>query len=363
MLGPALVPVGRTEVLFEGRRLTFFAGNDYHRLATEPEVVQALSTAAARFGISAAGSRVTTANHPLLLELEAALADFLGSEAVALCASGYLSNTAALQAVARGVDRVLLEAGAHTSLVEAAAQAGLPLERFRSRDPASLADHLTRGGRAVIMCDGVAPSTGHLAPLADYAEMAARHGASIIVDDAHGAGVLGERGRGTPDETGVPGVIRTGTLSKAFGCSGGFVAGPEPVIAALRERSTAFIGATPMALPLAGAALAAVRVLTREPERIALLCRRAQALKQRARDLGFEPAPGSAPILSISLPSAEAVGRFHAHLLEQGLYPPFICYPGAPAGGHFRFTLSSRHSEAEMARLHQALGMLPKIVG
>lgn len=356
MQGPELTPAGRTEVLFQGRKLTFFAGNDYHRLSSEPEVVEALCEAARRYGISAAGSRVTTANHPLLLELEDALAGFLGAEAVALCASGYLSNTAAVQAVAPEVGRVLLEAEAHSSLVEAAAQSGLAVERFRSRDPDALAEALRRGARAAVLCDGVAPSTGDLAPLQEYVSLAERHGAPLIVDDAHGAGVLGERGRGTPEEAGVAGVIQTGTLSKAFGGSGGFVAGPDAVISELRRRSAAFIGATPMALPLAAAGLAALGVLHREPERLRVLRKRALALKERARDLGREPAEGAAPILSVAVASPN---KLRSHLLDRGIYPPFIRYPGAPAGGHFRFTLSSRHSEEEVARLHDALRILP----
>lgn len=358
MLGPELTPVSETEVLFGGRRLLFFAGNDYHRLSRHPDVVRALIETAQAQGISAAGSRATTANHPLHVELESALAEFLAVEAVALCASGYLSNAAALQGLAPGLERIFLEASAHSSLAEAAVVTGVPIVRFPSRNAEALASALQGNpGRCLILCDGVAPSTGHLAPLREYANLASECNAKLVIDDAHGIGVLGPRGRGIADELTVekPDTVRTGTLSKAFGCFGGFVAGRRSVIDAVRERSTAFIGATPIPVPLAAAGIAAIRALAREPERLSVLRLRASSLKQLVRDLGFDPSAGPAPIVSMPLRSVAEVERLRAHLLERGIFPPFIRYPGAPAGGHFRFTLSSRHSDAEVEMLHSAL--------
>ena len=146
-LGPELTPVGRTEVLWEGRRLAFFAGNDYHRFSTHPQVVEALRAAAAEHGVGCAGSRVTTANHPLYVRLESAAARFFGTEDAVLCATGYLTNTAVAQAVAPDYSRVLIEEGAHSSLAEAAAQSGLPMRRFPTRQAEGLATALKAATR------------------------------------------------------------------------------------------------------------------------------------------------------------------------------------------------------------------------
>jgi glycine C-acetyltransferase/8-amino-7-oxononanoate synthase len=173
MPGPELVFHGRTEVDYAGRTLTFFGGNDYHRLSSHPEVVQALTAAAQRHGLNSAGSRATTANHPLYLELERQAAAFLGTEAATVCASGYMSNAMLIQAVAGEFTTLFLDEIAHPSLAEAAKLTGLPSNRFRHCDPEDLAlqcrTHLQAGDRPLVMTDGVFPNTGELAPLADYA--------------------------------------------------------------------------------------------------------------------------------------------------------------------------------------------------
>lgn len=357
-LGPELTPVGRTEVRWEGRRLAFFAGNDYHRFSTHPQVVEALRLAATEHGVGCAGSRVTTANHPLYLRLEAAAARFFGTEDAVLCATGYLTNMAVVQAVAADYAHILLEEGAHSSLTEAAAQSGLPLRRFSTRQPEALGAALkAQPGRSLVLCDGVAPSTGHLAPLAEYARLAGEHEAGLLVDDAHGLGTLGPKGRGSGEEAGLsPGsVLQTGTLSKAFGCYGGLVLCSRQVAERVRARSTAFSGATPIPLPVAAAALRALDLLEAEPQRLHLLQERARQVKHVARECGFNPSPGPAPICSLTFVDPERAEAFRQALLERGVYPSFIRYPGAPAGGHFRFTVSSEHTPEQLEALLDAI--------
>jgi 7-keto-8-aminopelargonate synthetase-like enzyme len=360
-LGPQLTFIGRTGVLFEGRELTFFGGNDYHRLSSHPDVVQAFVVAAQRYGLSSAGSRVTTANHPLYAQLEQRLAEFLGTEAVALCPAGWTSNSILAQSVARDYAAIFVDENAHASLVEAAKLTGLPLHRFKHRDASDLSDLsdklLEPGERPLVLTDGVSPNTGHTAPIAEYLELARQYGGDVLADDCHGVGVLGATGKGSCEEAGLPpqSVFVTGTLSKAFGCFGGIIAGSEAVIERVRSSGPGFIGSTPVPLPIAAAAIRAIELLTEQPERISLLRSRTLAFKSEVRALGFAVSETASPISSITYRDEEKNRALYDLLLLRGLYPPFIDYPGSPPGGHFRFTLSSEHSDEQIANLLGAL--------
>lgn len=360
-MGPELVFVGRTEVVYKGRRYLFFGGNDYHRFASDPEVVEAFVACAREYGLSPAGSRGTTANHPLYGQLERALAGFLGAEAALLCASGYLANLLLLQGVAPEFDRILLDEACHSSLQESARICGLPITRFRTRSAADLQRHLASaecsGRRCLIATDGVFPSTGHLAPLAEYAELARACDAAMLVDDAHGFGVLGTTGQGSVQEAGVARVrvFRTGTMSKRLGGYGGVVLGDAATIQSVRSCSTAFVGATPPPLPSVAAGIRAIRILSAEPRRMRLLRERSLSSKASLRDAGFAMVDGPAPILSVTLGDAERNAALARRLRAAGIYPPFIQYPGCPPGGHFRFTLSSAHRAGDLEKLLSVL--------
>jgi 7-keto-8-aminopelargonate synthetase-like enzyme len=357
MLGPQLTFIGCTDVLWEGERYTLFGGNDYHRLSRDPAVVAALCEAAEEYGIGSSGSRSTTANHPLYATLEAELAEFFGTEAAAVFSSGYICNAVALQALEGEFTHLFLDEIAHSSLVEAAIQTGLPTARFRHRDADDLATQarglLRPDSRPLILTDGVFAATGEIPPLASYLAALPQWPAKLLVDDAHGMGVVGAGGVGSWDCAGVPrsSVIQTGTLSKAFGSFGGVVAGDRALIEKIQRRSAAFIGSTPMPLPLAAAAVKAIQILRAEPERIAYLQEQAVRIKTLFRDLGFRTSPGPAPICSTTFLDAEKNRHLGDALREARIYPVFINYPGAPPGGHYRFTVSSAHSEEQIARL------------
>jgi len=361
MLGPQLKFVGRTGVLFEGRELTFFGGNDYHRLSTHPEVIKTLVEAAWQFGLASAGSRMTTANHPLYVSLERQTASFLGVEAAAICPAGYMSNAVLVQAVARDYSVVFLEEKAHASLVEAAKLSGLPVRSFKHRDPSDLSDQCSKllpaGDCPLVLTDGVFPNTGHLAPISDYVEIARRYSGDVLVDDCHGIGVLGAAGKGSCEEAGLPpqSAFVTGTLSKAFGCFGGFIAGSQALIERVRTQGPGFIGSTPIPLPVAAAAIRSTDLLTAEPERIALLRSRTIAFKAELRALGFAVSETASPISSVTFLDTDKNQALYDQLLSRGIYPSFINYPGCPPGGHFRFTLSSEHSDEQIESLLGAL--------
>ena len=358
MLGPPLRFIDRTKVVFEGARYVFFGGNDYHRLSSHPQVVDAFCAAARTHGLSSAGSRVTTGNHPLYLELERDLARFLGVEASAVLPSGYLSNLVLLQAVAADFQRFFIDASAHSSLRDAAAL--LPadaLHAFRHADAqdlvAQLRTHLRAGERPLVLTDGVFPSRGELAPLAAYRDAVAPAGGRILVDDAHGVAVVGATGKGSAGEWGVAAehVLMAGTLSKGVGAFGGFVAGSEELVRQVHERSLAFTGSTGMSLPLAAAGIAALDVLGRTPAMITSLRARNLAAKERVRALGLDVPASPSAILSVTLGDAVRNGALGDALRAAGIYPPFINYPGCPPGGHFRFTFASAHTDGEVEAL------------
>ena len=363
-LGPELRFLDRTKVLYEGKPYLFFGGTDYHRLASHPDIIRALREAAGSDGLSCAGSRITTGNHPLLAELERKLAAFLGIGEAALCSSGYLSNAVALEAVAGEFQRFFIDGSAHSSLV---APAGcLPREAviaFRHTDPEDLVrelrERLRPGERPLVLTDGVVPVDGEMPPLAAYWEVVRDFGGALLVDDAHGIAVVGPSGKGSPAEAGLPmeSFIQTGTLSKGLGVFGGLVAGAAGLAAKIVEKSRAFVGGTPIPPPIAAAAIRSIEILQENPGLIAGLRGRMLRVRTRVRGMGLRVPSSPAPILSITHHDAGKNLRLRSLLFERGIYPPFIHYPGSPPGGHFRFAVSSAHAEGEVDLLLETIGM------
>ncbi len=195
----------------------------------------------------------------------------------------------------------------------------------------------------MILTDGVFPARGEIPPLDQYVEIARRYGTKILVDDAHALAVVGEKGMGSWEEKGIDRefIYQTGTLSKGFGVFGGIIPGDMSLISAIREKSPAFIGATGMPLPIAAAAIKSFEYLKANRQRIAALRRRSLELKKKFRSLGFDLPQSPAPIFSITFNDESKNRKLYRILLENGIFPPFINYPGAPAGGHFRFIITS----------------------
>ena len=324
-------------------------------------MLRAFTTAVGRCGLNPAGSRVTTGNHPLYLQLEAKIAAFLGMEAAALLPAGYMSNAALLQAIADEFTVLLVDEKAHVSLREAAAQSSKRRIVFRHFDPddvaARCAKLLKAGDRPLLLTDGVAPNTGHLAPLAAYLDILRPWDGRLHVDDCHGTGLLGATGKGSWEAAGVPHerIYLAGTLSKALGGFGGLVAGTDVLIQSLHTRSAGFIGSTPIPLPVAAAGLRALEILMETPEMVSRLAHRTLAFKVFLRSQGFRAAAGASPICSLTFQDPTRNNMLYQRLLANGVYPSFINYPGCPCGGHFCFTLSGLHTEEQLNRLRDAI--------
>ena len=359
-LGAELRFVERTKVIREGKKYVFFGGTAYHRMGTHPEVLRTFQEAAGTEGLDCAGSRLTTGNYPLLVQLERKTAEFLGRREVASCSGGYLSNTVALEAVRDDFQRFFLYSGAHASVVSPTE--ALPRENLhRFRDPEELARALKRRlrpkERPLVLIDGVVSGNGVISPLGACWEAVRDLDGQLLVDDSHGLGVVGLTGKGSPEEEGLPSeaFILTGTYSKGFGVFGGLVAGDRGMLEKVIGRSRAFVGATAIPPPVAAAALCSIKLLQEHPELISCLRTRTIRMRERMAELGFPFLASPAPIFSVTYGDIARNLRLGSTLEQSGIYPTFINYPGSPPGGHFRFTLSSAHTDDEVERLVQAI--------
>ncbi|MFC5723428.1 8-amino-7-oxononanoate synthase [Streptomyces gamaensis] len=320
-------------------RVTDLAGNDYLGLARHPEVTEAAAAAARRWGAGATGSRLVTGSTELHAELEAELAAFCGFEAALVLSSGYAANLAAVTALsgpAHAGALLVSDAGNHASLIDGCrlARARTAVVPHRAPDLVrkTLAEH---GGPALAVTDSVFSVDGDAAPLPGLAAVCREYGAALLVDDAHGLGVLGEGGRGAVHAAGLagaPDVVATVTLSKSLGAQGGAVLGPARVIAQLVNSARTFVFDTGLAPAAAGAALAALGVLRREPERAARVRSVAAGLHRRVTDAGLTAARPDAAVVAVHAPSPPAAVRWAADCRAAGVAVGCFRPPSVPDG-------------------------------
>lgn len=364
-------------VRLRGRDVIWWCSNDYLGLSQHPSLAAAAAEASSRWGVGARASRLlggTTACHE---QLEGALAQWFGAEAALVYASGYLANLGILGCLLTAHDAVLVDRLAHASLVDAARATRARLRPFHHNDPlhaASLLVRLRGARRRVIVTEGVFSMDGDCAPLAELLDVAEAHDALLYVDDAHGAFVLGPRGRGAPEAAGLSHerFLYMGTLGKALGCQGGFVVGPRRVVQFLQNRSRPFIYATGLAVPVAAAALEALRVVEREGERRELLRQRARDLHAQLGDAVGAVATRSAVlplerpshIVPVILGEAQRAVAVSERLWERGIWAPAIRPPTVRRGtARLRLSVTARHTREQIDALahavRDALGTLP----
>lgn len=359
-MGPALQQIDRVFVRYRGRMLVYFGGCDYFRLASHPAVLAAARDAAVRYGLNVAASRATTGNHSLYLKLENELARFFKVDRALLTPSGYATNLVAAQGMASHVTHALIDEQAHAALADAAELLGCQVHRFRHRSPRDLAEHVRRlpdSARPLVLTDGLFACEGTIAPLTDYLRLLPRHGL-LLVDDAHGAGVLGSSGRGTPEICGVRRenrLIQTCTLSKAFGTYGGAILGSAPLIGRILRHSRQFAGSTPLPPPLAAAALKAVQIVRSDPDLRSRLVDRVRLVKDALFKTALAQPQTPSPVIAVQARTAPAAVRLRKDLFRRGIYPSLIRYPGGPPGGYFRFALSSEHTPKQLDALIASL--------
>ncbi|MFJ1609580.1 8-amino-7-oxononanoate synthase [Streptomyces sp. NPDC088253] len=339
------------------------ASNDYLGLARHPEITTAAAEAARRWGAGATGSRLVSGTTELHGELERELADFCGFESALVFSSGYAANLAAVTALAPHGSLVVSDAGNHASLIDGCRLARGATQVVAHADPDAVRKALgTHEGPAVAVSDTVFSVDGDAAPLAELATACREHGAALLVDDAHGLGVLGDGGRGAPQAAGLagaPDVVVTATLSKSFGSQGGAVLGPAPVIDHLVNAARTFIFDTGLAPAAAGAALAALRLLRREPERAARAREVATALHTRLTAEGLEAVRPDAAVVSVRAPSPEQAVRWAADCREAGLAVGCFRPPSVP-DGISRLRLTAR-ADLTDAQIEHAVGVISSV--
>ncbi|MCX5039198.1 MULTISPECIES: 8-amino-7-oxononanoate synthase [Streptomyces] len=337
------------------------ASNDYLGLARHPEVVEGAVRAARTWGGGATGSRLVTGTTALHTELERELAEFCGFEAALVLSSGYAANLAAVTALAPHGSLVVSDAGNHASLIDGCRLARGTTQVVGHADPEAVRKALaTHDGPAVAVSDTVFSVDGDAAPLTALGEACREHGAGLVVDDAHGLGVLGDGGRGAPQGAGLAGrddVVVTVTLSKSLGAQGGAVLGPARVVDHLVNAARTFIFDTGLAPAAAGAALAALRLLGREPERAARARAVAAELHARLTAAGLDAVRPDAAVVSVRAPSAEEAVRWAADCRAAGLSVGCFRPPSVPDGiSRLRLTARGDLSGDQIERAVRVIG-------
>ncbi|MQS11014.1 8-amino-7-oxononanoate synthase [Streptomyces kaniharaensis] len=313
------------------------AGNDYLGLTRHPVVTRAAADAALRWGGGSTGSRLVTGTTALHTELEEELAEFCGAEAALVFSSGYTANLAALTALTDPDTLIVSDAYNHASLIDGCRLARADVHRSPHSDPEAVREIL--GGRtqrrALVVSDSVFSVDGDAAPLAALSDAARAHGAALLVDDAHGLGVLGPGGTGALAAAGLagqPDTVATVTLSKSLGSQGGAVLGPRRVIRHLTETARTFIFDTGLAPAAAGAALAALRLLRAEPHRADRAREVARSLAARLTAAGLQACEPDAAVVSVRAPGPEAAVAWAADCRRAGLAVGCFRPPSVPDG-------------------------------
>ncbi|SNX56764.1 8-amino-7-oxononanoate synthase [Streptomyces sp. TLI_55] len=339
------------------------ASNDYLGLTRHPEVVEGAARAARTWGGGSTGSRLVTGTTELHAQLERELADFCGFEAALVFSSGYAANLAAVTALAPLRSLIVSDAGNHASLIDGCRLARGTSQVVEHADPDAVRKALETHegpGPAVFVSDTVFSVDGDAAPLAAHAEACREYGAGLVLDDAHGLGVLGDGGRGAPHAAGLAGaddVVVTVTLSKSLGSQGGAVLGPARVIDHLVNTARTFIFDTGLAPAAAGAALSALRLLRREPERAARAREVAAELHARLTAAGHEAVRPDAAVVSVRAPSPEGAVQWAADCRAAGLSVGCFRPPSVPDGiSRLRLTARADLSEAQIERAVQVIG-------
>ncbi|MCC7424981.1 MAG: 8-amino-7-oxononanoate synthase [Planctomycetaceae bacterium] len=346
----------------EGQRLLNFASNDYLNLAHHPQVVEAARQAASEAGAGSGASALVTGRTPWHVRLENALAEFEGQETAILFPTGYAANVGTIAALCGEQDVVYCDRLNHASLIDGCRLSGAAFRVYRHDDLIGLRSALERGTgfrRRWIITDGVFSMDGDVAPLPALCDLAEHFNAQVLVDEAHGTGIFGTNGRGVAEHQGVEHrvAVRVGTLSKAIGSLGGFVAGPQVLIDWLWNSARTQIFSTALPPSCCAAACAALEIIRSDPARAARLHDHATRLREALSDSGLHLPHGVAgPIVPVILDDPERAVRIAAQLEARGFLVAAIRPPTVPRGtSRLRITISAGHEAADIERLAAAV--------
>lgn len=341
-------------VTIGGRSVILMASNDYLGLATHPALKRAAIEATERFGVGSGASRLISGTLPPHSELERTLADFKHTESALVFSSGYSANIGLIPALIDSTGLILADRLSHASLIDGSRLSGAEFRVFRHGDMRQLHDLLGRRSsrrETLIVTEGIFSMDGDAAPLVEMADLAERYGARLLVDDAHGTGVMGCDGRGTLEHYGVESRIpfHMGTLSKAFGTSGAYVVGPASLVHYLVNRARSMLFSTAPPPATVAAATAAIRVVRSEPQRLARLWENQRYFLGGLRKLKFQLTPTVSPIIPVVIGNAQTAEAFARRLLQLGVYAPAIRPPTVPKDTcRIRTTVTSEHTRTQL---------------
>ncbi len=344
-----------TRVSVLGRSRLMLSCYDYLGLAGHPAVEQAAIAAVRTYGTGTGGVRMLTGTTALHRHLEREVAAFKGVEAALTFGSGYLANLAVVAALVGPRDRVLLDAHAHRSLHDACTLARVPVTIFPHNDVVALERELRRrtsGRRTLIVADGLYSMDGDTCPLPELVELKSRYGAFLLVDEAHALGVLGPTGRGVHEHFGMAADavdVWTGSLSKAIPSNGGFLAGRRELIVYLQHAAAPFWFSAALVPAAAGAALEALRVAGREPERLETLRRNAGALRAGLRRRGYDTGDSVSAIVPVLVGEEVATWELARRLFDEGVLASAVVHPAVPRGAaRLRLCATAAQSAADL---------------
>jgi glycine C-acetyltransferase len=356
-------------LVVDGKEVLLLCSNDYLGLANHPRVKEAAKSAIDKYGFGSGASRLVSGSMEAHCSLEEKIAKFKGTEAALLFNSGYAANTGVISALAGRQDIVYSDRLNHASIVDGCRLSMAKVRRYRHCDSTHLEELLQtpKSGGKLLVTDGVFSMDGDIAPLKEIAALAKQYGTMLMVDDAHGVGVLGEGGRGTAEELGLHPDdidIHMGTLGKALGTFGAYVAGSRELIDYLINSTRSFIYSTALPPSTAAAAEAALDILISEPERRERLKENAKLMRNGLSGLGFDTGNSRTPIIPLIAGSAKMACTMMESLFEEGIFAQAIRPPTVPEGSaRIRVTVTSEHSKSDLKKALEAFELAGKKSG
>jgi len=349
---------------YDGREVINLASNNYLGLANHPRMNAAAAKAAAELGAGTGAVRTIAGSMTIHRELERRFADFKHAEDALMFQAGFTANAGTVAAILGKEDVIVSDRLNHASIIDGARLSRAEIKVFEHKD----ADHADRlleetkapGRRQLLTTDGVFSMDGDIAPLPALVEVAERHGAIMMIDDAHASGVLGTGGAGTVDHFGLHGRvdIQVGTLSKAIGVLGGFIAGPSHLIEWLVNRGRPYLFSTSAPPAVVAACIEALNVMRDEPERLERLWSNTRFLKEGLHALGFDTGMSETPITPVITGDEEKTQAFARRLFEEGVFAPAIVFPTVARGqARVRTIVTAEHTEEDLA---EALGVFER---
>jgi len=358
------------EARFDGKDVINLASNNYLGLTTHPKLREAALEATRRYGVGSGAVRTISGTMSLHLQLEERIARFKNVEACVVFQSGFAANAGTVAAVLTPEDHIVSDELNHASIIDGCRLSRAKIHVFPHKDTAAaerkLAELDGQPGRKLLITDGVFSMDGDIGPLPGLVEAAEKHGAIMMVDDAHSSGVLGRNGRGTIDHFGLHGRvhIQVGTLSKAIGVLGGYVCGSRALIEFLYHRARPFLFSTSHPPAVAASCMAAFDVLEQEPERIQKLWDNTRYFKQGLNLAGFNTGVSETPITPVIVGEARTAHALSAALFEEGVLATGIGFPTVPEGkARVRTIVTATHTRADLDRALEVFARVGKRLG